>query len=97
MKENFRNPEEKRKHPRKEVYANMSYREFVPSGVAGIIQDMSEGGLCLILNKEFPQGTVLEVTYELPEEENRSVEKLVKVVWQRKTDEGILTGVKFSQ
>ncbi len=75
----------------------MSYREFVPSGKAGLIQDMSEGGLCLILTKEFPSGTVLEVTYELPEEENRSVEKLVKVVWQRKTEEGILTGVKFSQ
>jgi hypothetical protein len=97
MKNNFQDPEEKRKYPRKEVYANMSYRELVPSGVAGIIQDMSEGGLCLILNKEFPPGTVLEVTYDLPEEENRSIEKLVKVVWQRKTDEGILTGVKFSQ
>ena len=97
MKDNFHNPEEKRKYPRKEVYTNMSYRELVPSGVAGIIQDMSEGGLCLILNKEFPPGTVLEVTYELPEEENRRVEKFVRVVWQRKTDKGILTGVKFSQ
>jgi hypothetical protein len=97
MKDNEKYPEEKRKHPRKEVYANMSYRELVPSGVEGIIQDMSEGGLCLILNKEFPPGTVLEVTYELPEEEGRSIEKFVKVVWQRNTDEGILTGVKFSQ
>jgi hypothetical protein len=97
MTTNNKYPEEKRKHPRKEVYANMSYREFVPSGVAGIIQDMSDGGLCLILNKEFPPGTVLEVTYELPEEEGRSVEKLVKVVWQRKTNKGVLTGVKFSQ
>jgi hypothetical protein len=69
----------------------------VPSGVAGIIQDMSEGGLSLILNKEFSPGTVLEVTYELPEEENRRVEKFVKVVWQRKTETGFLTGVKFSQ
>ncbi len=97
MKDSFQNPEEKRKYTRKEVYANMSYRELVPSGVAGIIQDMSDGGMCLILNKEFPPGTVLEVTYELPEEDNRSVEKFVKVVWQRKTDEGIITGVKFSQ
>jgi hypothetical protein len=97
MKDNFQNPEEKRKYPREEIYAKMSYRELVPSGVAGIIQDMSEGGLCLILNKEFSPGTVLEVTYELPEEENRRVEKFVKVVWQRKTETGFLTGVKFSQ
>jgi hypothetical protein len=97
MKDNFQNPEEKRKYPRKEIYAKMSYRELVPSGVAGIIQDMSEGGLCLILNKEFSPGAVLEVTYELPEEENRRIEKFVKVVWQRKTETGFLTGVKFSQ
>jgi hypothetical protein len=97
MKDDIQNPEEKRKYPRKEVYANMSYRELVPSGVSGVIQDMSEGGLCLILNKEFSPGTVLEVTYELPEEENRTVEKFVRVVWARKTEQGYLTGVKFSQ
>jgi hypothetical protein len=97
MKDDFQNMEEKRKYPRKEVYANMTYRELVPSGVEGIIQDMSEGGLCLILNKEFPPGSVLEVKYELPEEENRIVEKFVRVVWQRKTEKGLLTGVKFSQ
>ena len=91
MKDNFQNPEEKRKYPREEIYANMSYRELVPAGVAGIIQDMRQGGMCLILNKEFPPGTVLEVTYELPEEENRSVEKFVKVIWKRKTDDGFLT------
>ncbi len=97
MKDESQNFDEKRKYPRKEVYANMSYRELVPSGVEGIIQDMSEGGLCLILNKEFSPGAVLEVKYELPEEEHRSVEKFVRVVWQRKTDKGFLTGVKFSQ
>lgn len=97
MKDESQNFDEKRKFPRKEVYANMSYRELVPSGVEGIIQDMSEGGLYLILNKEFSPGTVLEVTYELPEEEHRSVKKFVRIVWQRKTDKGFLTGVKFSQ
>lgn len=97
MKDNFQNPEEKRKYPREEIYANMSYRELVPSGVVGIIQDMSQGGMCLILNKEFPPGTVLEVKYELPKEENRSVEKFVRVVWVRKAEKGYLTGVKFSQ
>jgi hypothetical protein len=97
MKDNIQNPEERRQYPRKEIYANMSYRELVPSGATGIIQDMSDGGLCLILNKEFPPGTVLEVTYVLPDEENRTVEKFVKVVWVRKTEKEYLTGVKFSQ
>jgi hypothetical protein len=97
MKDNIQNPEERRQYPRKEIYANMIYRELVPSGEKGIIKNMSDGGLCLILNKEFAPGTVLEVTYVLPEEENRKVEKYVRVVWVRKTGKEYLTGVKFSQ
>lgn len=97
MKNNSQNPEERRQSLRKEIYANMTYRELMPSGEEGIIQDMSDGGLCLILNKKFPPGTVLEVKYVLPEEENRIVEKFVRVVWVRKTENKYLTGAKFSQ
>jgi hypothetical protein len=97
MNDDFKNQEDKRQHPRKEVFANMSYRELVPSGEEGRIQDMSDGGLCLILTREFPPGTVLEVKYDLPEEDGRTIMKFVKVVWQNKTDEGFVTGVMFSK
>jgi c-di-GMP-binding flagellar brake protein YcgR len=97
MKNNSQNPEERRQYLRKEIYANMTYRELMPSGEEGIIQDMSDGGLCLILNKKFSPGTVLEVKYVLPEEENRIVEKFVRVVWVRKTENKYLTGARFSQ
>ena len=96
MNDDFQNPEEKRQHPRQDIYSNMSYRELVPSGEEGIIQDMSDGGLCLILSREFPPGTVLEVKYDLPKE-GRTIMKFVKVVWQNKTDEGFVTGVMFSK
>jgi len=97
MSDDLYNSKDKRQHPRQEVYANMSYRELVPSGEEGTIKDMSDGGLCLILSREFPPGTVLEIKYDLPEEDGRTVMKFVKVVWQNKMDEGFVTGVMFSK
>ena len=89
--------EEKRLFPRMEVFKKMTYRELVPSGEEGIIQDISEGGLCLLLNKEFPPGTILEINYEVPADAPKPDESTVKVIWQKKTDKGMLTGVEFIQ
>ena len=86
---------EKRIHPRMEVFKKMTYRELVPSGEEGVIQDISEGGLCLLLNKEFIPGTILEVKYELQSPAPKPIESVVKVIWQKKTDKGMLTGVQF--
>jgi hypothetical protein len=87
--------EEKRTYPRMEVSKIMTYRELVPSGEEGIIQDISEGGLCLLLNKEFTPGTILEVKHELQTPTPKSIESIVKVIWQKKTNKGMLTGVQF--
>lgn len=91
----FDKTKEKRKHPRKEIITNMTYREYVPSGEEGIIQDISEGGLCLELNKEFSPGTILEVKYELPGLENKPIVAFARVVWQKKSGKRFHTGVKF--
>jgi hypothetical protein len=98
MTDNFpNNPsgEEKRTHPRLEVFKKMSYRELIPSGEEGIIQDISEGGLCLLLNKEFSPGTILEIKYEVRTDAPKPIESIVKVIWQKKTNKGMLTGVQF--
>jgi hypothetical protein len=98
MTDDFQNNpggEEKRIYPRREVFKKMSYRELVPSGEEGIIQDISEGGLSLLLNKEFSPGTILEVKYEVQSPTPKPIESIVKVIWQRKTDKGMLTGVQF--
>jgi len=86
---------DKRIHPRREVFTKMSYRELVPSGEEGLIQDISDGGLCLLLNKEFSPGSILEIKYELQGETPNPIEAVVKVIWQKKVDTGMLTGVKF--
>jgi hypothetical protein len=98
MTDNFSNnpgEEEKRIFPRREVFKKVTYRELVPSGEDGTIQDISEGGLCLLLHKEFTPGTILEVLYELQTPSPKSIESIVKVIWQKKTDKGLLTGVQF--
>ena len=87
--------EEKRLYPRREVFKKMSYRELVPSGEEGLIQDISEGGLCLLLNKEFSPGTILEVKYDLQSPTPKPIESIVKVIWQKKSEKGFLTGVQF--
>jgi len=98
MTDNFSNNpsgEEKRIFPRREVFKKVTYRELVPSGEDGSIQDISEGGLCLLLHKEFVRGTILELRYELQSPSLKPIESIVKVIWQKKTDKGLLTGVQF--
>lgn len=82
-------------HPRLEVLKKMTYRELVPSGEEGLIQDISEGGLCLILNKKFSPGTILEIKYEVHANAPKPIDSIVKVIWQKKIDKGMLTGVQF--
>jgi hypothetical protein len=98
MKDNSKNNparEEKRIHPRLEVSKKMRYRELVPSGEEGLIQDISEGGLCLLLKKKFDPGTILEIKYEAHANAPKPEDSIVKVIWQKKTDKGMLTGVRF--
>jgi len=98
MKRDFDNNQrgkEKRKHPREEINADVSYRVLSPSEDKGLIQDISQGGLCLLLNDELSPGTILEVKFRLPDEGSKLIETFVKVVWQKRTDKGFLTGVTF--
>ena len=87
--------EEKRRHPRLEVSKKIRYREFVPSEEEGLIQDISEGGLCLLLKKKFDPGTLLEIKYETHPNAPKPEDSIVKVIWQKRTDKGYLTGVRF--
>jgi hypothetical protein len=49
------------------------------------------------LDNELPPGTVLELKYRMPHEEHRLIETTVEVIWQKKTDKGYITGVKYDQ
>ena len=88
---------ERRKHERKEVITNLSYRVVTPVAGEGLTKNISEGGLCVILDKEIVMGTLLELRFELPGKEDNPVETFAKVIWQKKIEEGFLTGVRFGR
>lgn len=88
-------PEQKRKHWRQEIITSVDYKVLTPSGDVGTTQNVSEGGLCLLVNNELSQGTILEVKFEIPGDTPKLVESFVEVIWQKKTEKGFLTGVKF--
>jgi len=98
MKEDFgksRGKEIKRKHPREEIIIEVVYKVLSPLKDVGLTRNISYGGLCLLLDDEFRPGTILELKYRLPHEESRQIVTTVEVVWQKKTEKGFLTGVKF--
>ena len=84
-----------RRYPRKEVVTNLSYRVITPLGGKGLTQNISEGGLCIVLDKKIPAGTMLELKFELPGEEEAPIEIFAKVIWQKEAEGKFLTGVKF--
>lgn len=100
MKGNFNNNKEKkikREHNRTEIIVNVIYKVVSPIKDVGLSRNFSQGGLCLLLSNELPPGTILELKYRLPHEESRLIETTVEVIWQKKTDKGYLTGVKYDQ
>jgi hypothetical protein len=98
MKEDFgqnRGKEIERKHPREEMIIEVVYKVLSPLKDVGLTRNISYGGLCLLLDNEFRPGTILELKYRLPHEESKQIVTTVEVIWQKKTEKGFLTGVKF--
>lgn len=92
-----KNKKERRKHARRTLFTDVNYKVMMPSGDRAKMQDISESGICLILSRELPLGTILELKFELPGEDSKLMKSLAKVVWQKKTDKGFLTGVNFKK
>jgi len=91
---NTRGKEIKRKHPRDDIIIDVIYRVLSPLKNVGLTRNISNEGLCLLLDDELRPGTILELKYRLPHEESRQIVTTVEVVWQKKTEKGFLTGVK---
>ena len=89
-----RGKEIKRKHPRDEIIVDVIYKVLSPLKNVGLTRNISHEGLCLLLDDELRPGTILELKYRLPHEENRQIVNTVEVVWQKKTEKGFLTGVR---
>ena len=87
--------DEKRMHTRKTLVAKVTYRILMRSKGETLTQNISEGGLCLILNRELAPGAILEVNIDMPGKDPKSIEIFAEVVWQKKTEMGFLTGLKL--
>ena len=86
-----------RAHPREDIIVNVIYEVLSPIKDVGLTRNISQGGLCLLIDNELPPGTLLGLKFRLPHEEARLIESTVEVVWQKKTDKGYLTGVKYKK
>jgi hypothetical protein len=92
---------EKRMHPRSPYVMNVSYRlvsdenDKTTLNGKGITQNISYAGMCLLLNKELPLGTVLELKFDHTENDPNPIVTRVEIVWLRKTETEYLAGVKF--
>ena len=89
--------QERRKSTRKRVVKGVDYTILSTPQGTGIIKNISEGGLGLLVDKYLPEGTILKVRYYTTEngEEEVAVESVGKVCWCRQSDRGYLLGVQF--
>ena len=86
---------EKRTHPRKSLVTKVGYKVRPQTKGETLSQDISEGGLCLILNRELPPGATLELKIDMPGQDTGPIEALAEVVWQQKSEMGFLTGLRL--
>jgi hypothetical protein len=57
----------------------------------GFSQNLSENGCCLFLDREIPEGSLIEITFERLGNNNHDVKIIGRVIWQK----DFLSGVKF--
>jgi Tfp pilus assembly protein PilZ len=87
---------EQRQFPRINVATVVSFAVVMPAYETGSTEDISQGGLCLKVNRVLPLGTVLRLEFDLPGDKPEHIEVLGKVVWQRPDNAAIFsTGIKF--
>jgi len=90
------NSSEQRQFPRITVNTAVSFAIVMPAYETGSTEDISQGGLCLKVNRVLPLGTVLRLEFDLPGDKPEHIEVLGKVVWQRPDTAAVFsTGIKF--
>lgn len=88
-------------HPRCSYVTNISYRvieeddDFKHLEGEGLTQNISYAGICLMIDKEIAPGCILELKFGLDEDNSKVFVAPAKIVWQKKTESGFLTGLKF--
>jgi hypothetical protein len=86
---------EKRTHTRKTLVTKVTFKVLMHSKGETLTQNISEGGLCLILNREISPRATLELKIDMPGKDAKPIELLAEVIWQKKTEMGYLTGLRL--
>ncbi|MGB3861187.1 MAG: PilZ domain-containing protein [Candidatus Aminicenantaceae bacterium] len=82
---------DRRKYPRVDFIRNASYQLSQSSRFGVFTQDISQTGMCLLLDNEVYPGMILSLNFELPGQSHKPIDTLAEVIWQ----DNYLTGVKF--
>jgi len=88
---------ERRRYVRVDLCTQVEY-EILPMQMSpsqGETKNISAGGLCLLADKKMSPDTILHLKFYLPDKDKTYVETLGRVVWQKKVEEGYLTGIEF--
>lgn len=93
--ENSKEDSDRRRAGRVDLKTTVKYSLVTPSFESALIRNISSTGLCILINRKLPEGSVLRVEFQLPGDKPENIEALARVVWQRQEGEDLLTGVKF--
>ena len=94
-KQEQKTPDERRISQRVELITDLKYSVILPSSQTGLTKNISEGGLCLLMDQQLLKGTILQVEFNLSREDAGHVKAIVKVLWQEQDGAKFITGVKF--
>ena len=88
--------EEQRKYWRQDLETEVKFTILHPATRCGVIKNISEGGLCLLVDLQLEKGTIMRLNFDLQvEDEKVYIDAVTKVMWQEKQADKYLTGVKF--
>jgi hypothetical protein len=89
---------DKRRWPRKKHITGVDYYVLTTPHGSGIIRDISEGGISMLIDRHLLEGTIIRLRFALPEQNiNMPIEAVGKVIWTRKTESGYTTGIQFME
>jgi hypothetical protein len=81
----------KRIHDRLDFIEKVQYKSLQDSYHSVFSQNISANGMCLLLDNEVIPGTILELNFDIPGKDSKTISTYSKVVWQK----DYLTGLKF--
>ena len=88
---------EKRKFVRIDVYTKVEYT-ILPMHdrtLRSESKNISQGGICILAKEEISKGTFLHLRFYIPDSEQTFIECLGEAAWQKRADNGYLTGIEF--